>query len=272
MIRSLRAPFLASCAAVLALAAGCTKLSQSFYLRACDRDVERATRAIEKAADDRVRAAAHAERGSAWGEKARYSRAFSIVSGEEYERLFANSMSDHDRSVALDARSAEAHFRRGRSLYDRAVLEKGGARRWFDLAAASFEAAGSRDASYALAWDFLGLARQGGRDWEGAIQAYTKEAALVPLGRARLADLYCDRGSARQSERAYEGAITDLERSVELGAKSDGCSCEPYNTLLAIYATVTHEDGKAWEIVRKAKASGKWIAPELLDELKKRPR
>ena len=244
-------------------------MSRSLYLSGCDRDVAKATRAIETAKDDAGRAAALAERGSAWGEKARYSRCFGLVAGPEYERLFGLALTDLDRAVALDARSAEIRFRRGRTLYDRAALETTEAPRWFGLAGASFEAAVARDPSHVFAWDFLGLARQASHDWEGAIQAYTREMALQGLGRARLADLYCTRGSERHGQESYEAAIADYERSIELGAAADGCSCEPYNPLVGIYTGKTHEYAKAAQVVERARKARRWIAPELLEEVKK---
>ncbi|HEV7510277.1 MAG TPA: hypothetical protein VGO27_01180, partial [Candidatus Acidoferrum sp.] len=87
--------------------------------------------------------------------------------------------------------------------------------------------------------------------------------------RARLADAYCTRGgSSSPKGKKYEAAISDFEKSIDTGATADGCSCDPYNPLLALYTDGRRFD-QAWGIVYKARKSGKWIAPEMLDRLKK---
>jgi tetratricopeptide (TPR) repeat protein len=85
-----------------------------------ERDI---TRAIESARDNVHRAAAYSKRASAYSEKARYSRAFKLIPAEEYERLFGLAIKDHDQAIALDPTSAEAYYSRGRTYYDRAILE-----------------------------------------------------------------------------------------------------------------------------------------------------
>src|SRR5712692_5152010 len=60
---------------------------------------------------------------SAYSEKARYSRAFKLISAGEYDRLFGLAVKDHDQAVALDPVSAEAYYSRGQTYYDRAALE-----------------------------------------------------------------------------------------------------------------------------------------------------
>jgi hypothetical protein len=63
-------------------------------------------------------------------------------------------------------------------------------------------------------------------------------------------------------------AAADYEKSIELSAKSDdGCSCEPYNSLLVIY-TDTKQFDKAWDLVHREQKSNR-LAPELVDLLKK---
>ena len=54
----------------------------------------------------------------------------------------------------------------------------------------------------------------------------------------------------------------------KLATSADGCSCDPYNPLLGLY-TQDRQYDQAWGIVHKARISKKWIAPELLDRLKK---
>ncbi|MBZ5607241.1 MAG: tetratricopeptide repeat protein [Acidobacteriia bacterium] len=111
------------CASVLLFLAGCDSMARSWYLSSYDRDISSSTRAIETARDNAHRAAAYARRGSAYSEKARYSRAFKLISSDEYDRLFGLAVKDHDQAVALDPPSAEAYYSRGQTYYDRAVLE-----------------------------------------------------------------------------------------------------------------------------------------------------
>ena len=102
------------------LLGGC---GQSWYLAGYERDISSATRAIETARDDAHRAAAYSKRGSAYSEKARYSRAFKLMSSDEYGRLFGLAIQDHDQAIALEPANAEADFSRGKTYYDRAALE-----------------------------------------------------------------------------------------------------------------------------------------------------
>ncbi len=86
----------------------------------------------------------------------------------------------------------------------------------------------------------------------------------------RLAAAYGLRGglSSSQKERKYDAAMADYEKSIDTGASADGCSCDPYNPLFGLY-TQDRQYDQAWGVVRKARSSKKWIAPELLDRLKK---
>jgi hypothetical protein len=92
--------------------------------------------------------------------------------------------------------------------------------------------------------------------------------ALNPLGRSRLADAYCTRGGAHQKDKKNDAIVADYEKSIDLGATADGCSCDPYNPLLARYTADRRYD-QAWGIVHTAQKSKKWIAPESLDRLKR---
>ena len=266
---------IATLASVLILA-GCTRIARFLYLSSYDRDISNSTKAIETARDNAHRAEAYAKRGSAYSEKARYSRAFKLISTEEYNRLFGLAIQDHDQAIALDP-SAQAYYSRGVTYYDRAALDAvvdgklmgsdADRKAWFDPATADFKKAIEKDGRLDLAWDRLGLVHETTGELDQAIGDYTQEMALNPLGRSRLADAYCTRGGSYQKEK-YDHAIADYEKSIDTGATADGCSCDPYNPLLALYTEARRYD-QAWGVVHKAQKSRKWIAPELLDRLKK---
>jgi tetratricopeptide (TPR) repeat protein len=249
------------------------------YLASYERDINSGTRAIETARDDAQRAAAYSKRGSAYSEKARYSRAFKLISPDEYSRLFGLAIKDHDQAIALNPASAEAYYSRGVAYYDRANLEvvvngklvgdKATWNLWFDPAIADFRKAAGINARHSMAWDWLGLSHETIGEFDQAIDAYTQVMALDPkLDRARLADTYCERGGANYAEKKNDAAIADYEKSIDIGAISDGCSCDPYNSLFGLYTENRRYD-QGWLVVRKARNYGKWIMPELLDRLKK---
>jgi tetratricopeptide (TPR) repeat protein len=260
------------------LVGGCVRMSQALSLASYDRDISSSTRAIETARDDAHRAAAYTKRGDAYSEKARYSRFFNLISLDEYARLFGLAIKDHDQAIALDPAGAEAYYRRGQAYYERAVLEvvvngtlvgnKATWNLWFDPAIADFKKTIERDARHSMAWDGLGLIHETTGEFDEAVNDYTQELPLNPkLGRARLADAYCERGGARPKGQ-QDAAIADFEKSLDTGASADGCSCDPYNPLFGLY-TQDRQYDQAWGIVHKARSSKKWIAPELLDKLKK---
>ncbi len=269
------------CASVLLflgfLLGGCGQISQSLSLASYDRDIQNSTRAIEAARDDAHRAAAYTKRGSAYSEKARYSRAFKLISPDEYARLFGLAIKDHDQAIALDPASAEAYYWRGQTYYDRAALEtvvdgvlvvgEAARKAWFDPAVADFKKAVERDGRHYLAWDMLGLIHETTGELDQAISEYSQETALNRLGRTRLANAYCLRGSSHQKEK-YDAAIADYEKSIDTGATADDWSCDPYNPLLLLYAQDQRYD-QAWGVVHKARRSSKWIEPEFLHRLKK---
>jgi tetratricopeptide (TPR) repeat protein len=251
---------------------------QSYYLGSYERDISSSTRAIETARDDARRAAAYTKRGSAYSEKARYSRAFKLISPDEYARLFGLAIKDHDQAIALDPASPEAYYSRGVAYYDRAVLEvvvngtlvgnKATWNLWFDPAIADFRKATEKDARHSLVWDRLGLSHETIGELDQAIDAYTQVMALDrKLGRARLADAYCWRAGTHQKDK-NDDAIADYEKSIDFGASADGCSCEPYNPLIGLYEQDRRYD-QGWVVVRKALSAGKWIMPDLLDKLQK---
>jgi tetratricopeptide (TPR) repeat protein len=252
---------------------------QSWYLAGYERDISSATRAVETARDDAHRAAAYTKRGGAYSEKARYSRAFKLIPPDEYARLFGLAIKDHDQAIALDPAGAEAYFNRGQAYYNRAVLEvvvngtlvgdKATWNLWFDPAIADFRKATQKDARHELAWDRLGLSHETIGELDQAIDAYTQVMALDPkLGRARLADAYCERAGTHQKDKNDDAAIADYEKSIDFGAIADGCSCDPYNPLIGLYGEGRRYD-QGWVVVHKARNAGKWIAPDWLERLAK---
>lgn len=260
------------CVSVVLWFAGCSQMT--LY----ERDISSSTRAIGSARDDVHRAAAYTKRGSAYSEKARYSRAFKLIPNEEYERLFGLAIKDHEQAIALDPASAEAYYSRGRTYYDRAVLETvvNGAlvgtdssrKAWFAPAVADFQKAIEKNGKHYEAWDMLGLTHETTGELDQAITDYSQEMALNPLGRTRLAGAYCQRGEYHQKEKQLDAAIADYEKSIDAGVIADGCSCDPYNPLLGLYSESRRYD-QSWVVVRRALNSGRWIAPDLLDILKK---
>jgi len=180
-------------------------MSQSGFLAGYERDINSSTEAIATARDDAQRAAAYSKRGSTYSEKARYSRAFKLISSEEYGRWFGLAIQDHDQAIALAPAKAEAYFNRGQAYYDRANLETvvdgvlvvtdAAARKaWFDPAVADFKKAVELDGRYERAWDMLGLIHETTGELDLAISEYTQEMALNSLGKSRVANAYCLRG------------------------------------------------------------------------------
>jgi tetratricopeptide (TPR) repeat protein len=236
------------------------------------------TRALESARDDAHRAAAHSRLGSAYSEKARYSRAFNLIPAAEYERLFGLAIKNHEQAIALDPASADAYYSRGRTYFDRAFLETmvngspvgtdASRKAWYAPAAADFQKAVEKDGKHSEAWDMLGVSHQRVGEFDEAISAYSQEMALNRLGRSRLAEAYCDRGELHQKEKQLDAAIEDYEKSIGTGALPDECSCDPYNPLLGLYSESRRYD-QGWAVVHMALKAGKWLAPDLLATLKK---
>lgn len=259
------------CVSAVLLFAGCSQME------VYEGQIRSSTQAIDSARDDVHRSAAYSKRGSAYGEKARYSRAFKLIPAEEYERLFGLAIRDHEQAITLNP-GAEAFYHRGRTYYDRAVLETvvngtpvgtdASRKAWFAPAVADFQMAVAKDGKHHEAWDMLGLTHETTGELDQAIEDYSKEMALDPLGRLRLAGAYCERGAYHHKEKQFDAAIADYEKSIDHGADSDGCSCDPYNPLLGLY-TDSHRYEQSWVVVRRALKAGKWVAPNLLDILKK---
>jgi tetratricopeptide (TPR) repeat protein len=259
-------------ACLILVLGGCGRMAQSLYLNGCDRDIRNATQAIETAHDDVQRAKGYSKRASAYAEKGRYSRMLKLIAEDEYERLFELATKDHGQAVALDQSSAEVYLSRGKSYYDRANLEwqdHKSAQRWFDSAAADFETVIQKDPRDYRAFDQLGLVHQQNGEPEKAIEDFTKEMALNPLGKARLNDAYCTLASHYHGDKKYDAAATDYRKSIELGGGADGCACDPYESLVALYTVETRQYDEAWEVVHLAQRSNRWISPELIERLKK---
>jgi tetratricopeptide (TPR) repeat protein len=142
------------CASALLFLAGCNRVARYWYLSSYDRDISGSTKAIESARDNAHRAEAYAKRGSAYSEKARYSRAFNLISTDEYNGLFDLAIKDHDQAIALDP-TAEAYYTRGVTYYDRAAPDavvnghlmgsEAERKAWFAPATADFKKAVEKD-------------------------------------------------------------------------------------------------------------------------------
>ncbi|HEY3742717.1 MAG TPA: tetratricopeptide repeat protein [Bryobacteraceae bacterium] len=242
------------------------------YLSSYERDIKDSTRVIETARDDVQRAKGYTKRGSAYSEKARYSRAMKLIPADEYGRLFDLALKDHEQAIALNPASAEVYLNRGQAYYDRATLDlqdHKNPKPWFDPAAADFEKSTEKDPQNYHAFDMLGLAYEQNDQFEEAIDAYTKERALNSLGKVRLSDAYCTWGMKHQKEKNDSAAAVAYQKSVEIGTRADdGCSCDPYFPLIMIY-TEQKEYDKAHEVIRLARTSNRWIDPEVIERLKK---
>ena len=248
--------------------AGCVRVSRYLYLSSCDKAINRATKSIE-ASNGAERAAGYADRADGYAEKARYSRAFKLISSEEYERLFDLATQDHRQAILLDPDNAEMYYRRGRTFYFRAaldLLDGTEAKDFFVPARADFSKAIERNPKHEMAFDMRGLIDEDTGDLDAAISDFAQEAALNPRSRYRLADAYCQRGSQFLQQRKYQPATADFEKAIDVGSSSDGCACEPYNPLVAIYLE-EHDYGKARTVVDRAQKAGKSIMPEYRDRL-----
>ena len=265
------------CASLLLFLTGCVRIAHALYLSSYDREISSGTRAIESARDNAARAAAYTQRGSAYSEKARYSRAFNLIPKDEYDRLFGLAIKDHDQAIALDPASGEAYYGRGIAYYDRANLETvvngnlvasdADLKTRFAPAAADFQKATEKDGHNFMTWDYLGLTHESAGELDQAISAYSQEMTLNPLGKSRLADAYCERAGSDQKEKKADAAA-DFQKSIEIGATADGCSCDPYNPLFILYTQAGQYD-QAWAVVHNAQKFKKRIDPDLLNILKK---
>lgn len=207
------------------------------FLSSRESDIQGATHAIETARDDAERAKAYSARGTAYSEKARYGRATKRIPNDEYERLFHLAMEDHNRAVALNPADAGVYFNRAQTYYDRAawdlVEHKDSSKSWFDSAASDFEEVLRKDPKNSLALDRLGLTYEQNGEADKAIQAYTQELALDPLGKQRLADAYCGFGFEHQQHREFAAAAAAYQKSMEFGTADDkSCPVQPSEALI----------------------------------------
>jgi len=223
---------------------------------------------------NRHRTILSAQRGSAIGEKARYSRSFRLISSAEHAHLLDLALKDHSQAVSLEPDSAEMYYLRGRTHYAQATIasivpeEESQTKVRLAAAKADFSKAIELNPWYAMAYEFRGLADEGTGDLDQAITDYMQLAVLQPKSLYRLADAYCNRGSFHLKDKKYDFAIADFEKSIEIGSSADACQCEPYNPLLAIYLVDKSDIEKARVVVRRAQAAGKMIAREYLEKLK----
>jgi hypothetical protein len=93
--------------------AGCGRIAHSLYQDARDAKISQATKALQSATTNPLRAAAYADRGDAVTDRARYSRAFKFISGDDYRSLFEAGIRDLDRAISLDPGNAELYYRHG---------------------------------------------------------------------------------------------------------------------------------------------------------------
>ena len=217
--------------ASLLVLAGCVD-----FLSGRDSDIKDATQALETARDNAQRAKAYSSRGTAYSEKARYSRAIKRIPADEYEHLFNLAIKDHNQAVTLNPTSAEVYFNRAQTYYDRAtwdlVEHKRSSKTWFDAAALDFEKAIEKDPQNYLAFDRLGLTYEQNDQADKAIQAYTHEMAFDSLGKQRLADVYCNIGLQHQQQKDFAAAAAAYRKSIEFGVADDkSCPVEPSGNL-----------------------------------------
>jgi len=273
-MRGIIGPFFASL--LLLHLGGCQWGATAYWLHQYDGRIEKGTRSIESARSDAQRAAGYAERARGYADKAYYSRFSKLIGAEEYRRLFDLAVKDNDEAVRLDPGNAEMYASRGGTYYSRAAAAwvdnidpKTEVERFYNLAKADFTAAIERNPRHEVARDMRGMINEHNGDYEQAIDDYTQVMRSDPkLGRLRLAELYCGRGSVRLREKRYELAVSDYEKSIEFGATADSCSCDPYAPLAETYCDRLGQYDKSWAIVHKAQAGKSWMPPEFIERLK----
>ena len=263
------------CVLLMILSGACGSTWRSWYLASNAKDIAKATKAIETARDDGERARAYSDRGRGYSERARYSKVFKLIADDEYGRLFDLAIRDHEQAVSLAPESSDAYLDRGLTYYDRAALEDLSgpeARAHFASAESDFAAAIERNGRKARALDMRGLIYTVRGDQDRAIADFTRVMAIDShLGKLRLAEAYCERGSTLQKAGNYDAAIADYEKAIEFRTGGGGCDCQPESPLAWIYYETKQYD-KSWEVVKRAKESRRWIAPEVLEQLKTAPR
>ena len=252
------------------LLGGCVRMVQTWNVSRSDAEICRAGQAIADSRNTAERSAAYAGRADAYSEKARYMRIMKLIADKEYSKLFDLDVQDYAQAISLNPDNAEFYYRRGKSYYFRASLDMIYAPTSVFLAPAKndFTVAVEKDPKNAMAFDMLGLTDGSMGDWTQAIADFERETTLEPKNRFRVSDACCHRGIALMGGKKYDLAASDLNRAIQIRGTSDPCECEPYNPLLAIYLNQTREIDKAREVNALAQRSGKWIAPENLEQLK----
>jgi len=258
---------------LLASLVGLVGCGPNTFLAERDKEIWDSTQAIETARDEGQRAKAYSARGTAYSEKARFSRTTNEIPNGEYVRLFDLAIKDHDQAVALNPENAEVYFNRADAYYERGALdlmENKTGKEWFDAAASDFEKATEKDPHNSLAFDRLGLTYESNGQADKAIQAYTKEMALDSYGKRRLADAYCNIGFHHQQENNLAAAAAAYEKSTEFGVADDkSCPYDPFGNSVEIFTNETRQYDKAWEMVHRALKHGRLIAPEVIARLVK---
>jgi len=246
-------------------------------LQGYEHDAQDATRELSAATTDAQRASAYSKRGRAYGEKARLARGRKLIGLEEYARQFGLAVQDHDQAATLAPNDADVYLNRGMTVYWRAaptppdgMEPEANARPWLDRAEADFARSFELDPRKTQAVDMLGLVHLAKLDYDAAIHDFEQVRPLDErLGRLRLADAHCSRGKARGEQKLYDLAIADYERSIELGAPTDGCECDPYWPLAALYLDAKHDYDAAWRVVHAAQKARGFVAPEFIERLRK---
>jgi tetratricopeptide (TPR) repeat protein len=256
--------------AAIVLLGGCAHISHSLYLSRADAKIRRAGEALASARNNAERSAAYADRADAYADKARYSRVMQLIADEEYNKLFDLAIQDYNQAFALDPDNAEMYYRRGNAYYSRAGLDmiKAPTSVFLAPAKADFSRAAKLNPKNGMAFDMLGLTDASMGNWTEAIADFKQETGMDHLQSLRLSDAYCNRGTVYMGKKKYDLAISDLNQAIQIRGAGDPCECEPYNPLLSIYLNQTREYDKARELVALAQRSGKWIAPENLEQLK----
>jgi tetratricopeptide (TPR) repeat protein len=255
--------------AAIVLLGGCARLSQSWYISRSDGKISRASEALASATSNAERSTAYADRADAYADRARYSRVMKLIADEDYNKLFDLALQDYNQAIALAPDNADMYYRRGSAYYSRASLDMMKAPTSASLAPAraDFSRAAEMNPKNAMTFDMLGLTDASMGNWTQAIADFKQETGMDHLQSLRLSDAYCNRGTVYLGEKKYDLAISDLNQAIQIRG-SGACECEPYNPLLAIYLNQTREYEKARALVVLAQRSGKWIAPENLEQLK----
>jgi hypothetical protein len=108
-----------------------------------------------------------------------------------------------DLALVKAPKSPEVHFWNGRALF---------AQEQFALASEEFQAAGTEDPSFHMAWHMAGAALNQARDYAGAEKMYKKALEAEPNS----AGTYCNLGGAYYNMQRLDDAIAAFRKSIEL--------------------------------------------------------